>query len=103
VIELKVKKLSGLSKISGLLGVDKAYPVFFKTRFGIHTFGLRFPIDVIVLNKDNKVVRIKEDLQPNKIFIWNPKHDKVLELPAGKIKKLIIKFGERIKIQFNLY
>ena len=87
MVKLKVKLLSGIDKIKGLSGAKKAYPVFFQTRFGIHTFGLKFPIDVLILDQDDMVVKLAENLKSNRIFIWNPLFDKCIELPAGEIKK----------------
>lgn len=96
--ELKVKLLNSFKdKTIGLLGREKAYSVFFKTRFGIHTFGMKFPIDVVILDKNNKVVKIFENLKPNRIFFWLPVFDKVLELPKGEIAINKIKLGEKIE------
>lgn len=82
----------------GLIGKKRAFPVLFETRFGIHTIGLSFPIDVIVLDEKNRVVKIKENLETNNLFFWSPIYFKVLELPAGFIKKEKIKMGDRIKL-----
>ena len=51
----------------GLIGKDPT-PLFFKTRFGIHTFGVITPIDVLILDKNYKVVKIKA-LLPLGLFI----------------------------------
>jgi hypothetical protein len=56
VITLRVKILTGIESVLGLMGNKKPGSVFFNTRFGIHTFGVRFPIDILILDKDNKVV-----------------------------------------------
>lgn len=66
--------------------MDNIYPVYFETRFGIHTFGMTKPIDVFILNKENKVVKICKSIKPGRIFIWNPKYYKVLETPVDFIK-----------------
>lgn len=95
---IAVKKLTLLEACRGLMGKTKPEAILFKTRFGIHTFFMRFPIDVIILNKDYTVVKIKQNLQPNTIFIWNPKYTIVLELPQGTIEKEKIKIGEKLKI-----
>jgi len=58
-----------------------------KTHFGIHTFGMGYPIDVLVLDKKNNVAAMKKNVKPNRIFLWNPKFQTVIELPAGTIKK----------------
>lgn len=97
-VKLKVKKLSGWRAAIGLINSKKAHPVFFKTRFGIHTFGLKFPIDVLILDKNNKVVKVCKNLKPNRIFLWNPKFFNVIELPAGQIGRDKIKIGDTIKI-----
>lgn len=71
----------------GLIGSKKPKSILFETRFGIHTFFMKFPIDVIILDDNKKVVAIKESLKSNRIFMWNPKYKTVIELPEGMIKK----------------
>jgi uncharacterized membrane protein (UPF0127 family) len=101
MIEFTVKKLISIKdKSIGLVNSKKAYPVYFQTRFGIHTFGMRFPIDVIILDKSNRVVKIVENLQPFRIFIWNPFFNQVIELPVGTIEKYNISKGKTIIIRF---
>jgi len=97
---LKVKVLKSFKdKALGLINSKKAFPVLIKTRFGIHTFGLRFPVDVLVLDKGNKVVRTSINLRQNRFFMWNPKFYTVIELPQGQIIKKNIKLGDTIKIK----
>lgn len=97
MVQLKVKELKSLKdKTIGLINAKKAYPVLIKTRFGIHTFGLKFAIDVLILNKENQVVKLVENLKPNRIFLWNPIFYKVIELPAGIIKEKRIRVGDKI-------
>lgn len=99
MIKLFAKKSANLKeKIQGLIGKEKAYCLMIETRFGIHTFGLKFPIDVLILNDKNIVVSIKERLRPNKIFMWNPIYKKVIELPSGTIEKKQIKVHDPIDI-----
>lgn len=92
MVTLKVKRLKSLKERTvGLIGKEEITSVIFETRFGIHTFGLKAPIDVLILDNQNRVVKIKESLSPSRIFLWNPKYKIVLELPSGTIKKLNIK------------
>jgi uncharacterized membrane protein (UPF0127 family) len=99
VITIKAKNCSKiLDKSLGLIGKTTPQPIFFKTRFGIHTLGLLFPIDVMILDDNFKVTKLKSGLKPNKIFLWNPKFENVLELPEGWIKKKKIKLGKQIKL-----
>lgn len=102
MLTLKVKELkSWKEKLVGLIGQQKPQALFFKTRFGIHTFGLKFPIDIIILDKNNKVVKIKINLGPNKLFFWNPVYNRVIELPRVKIAKNNISLGKIIQLIDN--
>ena len=89
------------SKSIGLLGAKKAYPVFFKTRWGIHTYFLQFSIDVLILDSGNIVIKAVKDLPPYSIVVWHPRYENVLELPAGEIKKNDFKLGDRIEITYT--
>ncbi len=100
-MELKVKHLSGFNKTKGLLFAKKAYPIFFKTRFGIHTFGMKFPIDVLILSENKEVVKVAKNLLPNKFILWNPTYSRVIELPEGDIEKHKIKIGQVIQLKIR--
>jgi uncharacterized membrane protein (UPF0127 family) len=98
---LKVKALKNeLERIKGLIGVKDVHPVYFQTRFGIHTFGVLSPVDVIILDDEYRVVKIMEKLKPFRIFVWNPKYENVIEAPSKTIKENKIKLGEKITLQF---
>lgn len=101
-MEIKAKKLtSWTQKSEGLLNYKKAEPVYFETRWGIHTFFMKFPIDVAIIDDNNETVTLKESLQPNRIFIWNPRHKKVLEFPAGQIQRLGLKIGSSVNLNLT--
>jgi hypothetical protein len=82
----------------GLIGAKKAFPLILKTSFGIHTFGVPFPIDVLVLDQEKKVVGVKESMRPFSFFVWNPKYNVVIELPEGAIKKTKTSIGDKLTI-----
>jgi len=98
MIHLVARYAKGFNKIKGLIGKNAAETILIKTRFGIHTFGLQFPIDIIVLDKHGIVQVIKHSFHPNGIFLWPVKYDRVLELPEGMIREKGIKKGEKITI-----
>lgn len=85
-------------KIIGLIGAKKPMTILLKTRFGIHTFGVRFPLDIVILDKNNRVVSLKKSLGINRLFFWNPRYDTVIELPKGMIEEKKVKIGDFIKI-----
>lgn len=89
--------LTGFKKIIGLMGEDKPQTVVFKTRFGIHTFFLKFPIDLVIVSKEKKVVFLKKSVKPNRVVFWDFRYDTVIELPEGLIEKLNINKGSILK------
>lgn len=97
---LKVKRLHGFAKVKGLIGEKSRKPIYFQTRFGIHTFGVRFPVDVVILDNKNRVVKLKQNLEPYRLFFWNPIYNQVLELPEGIIKKKNIQLGQQIRLVY---
>ena len=93
-INLKVKIAKSLyDKMFGMILRRNRDGLIFKTRFGIHTFFMKKPIDLLI-SDNNKKVRLIKKIMPNRIFIWNPKFDTVIELPEGSIKKLNIEVGD---------
>ncbi len=66
---------------------------------GIHTFGLRFHIDVIYLDSQCQVLHVIEHLGPLRIAPLRLGCASVLELPAGSIYKSGTQVGDRLLIQ----
>jgi uncharacterized membrane protein (UPF0127 family) len=87
VITKNFLKKSCFGKLIGLINKKTPEAIVFNARFGIHTFFMKFPIDIIVCDKNNRIVFLKEDVKPYKIIFWNIKFDKVVELPAGSLLK----------------
>ncbi len=90
---------TGLSKMVGLLFKQEVEAIVFRTRFGIHTFLMSKPFDLIVLNKRYEVVFIKESVKPNRVILWNPKYDIVLELPAGSVNNSKTGLGDKLNLK----
>ncbi|MGA2911321.1 MAG: DUF192 domain-containing protein [Candidatus Levyibacteriota bacterium] len=89
--------LKGFGKMKGLLGENEAKTLVFETRFGIHTFFLKFPIDLLVLD-DNGVVKLARTVKPNRIVFWNIRFKTVIELPLGTLHKTRTKIGDIIAL-----
>jgi uncharacterized protein len=63
---------------------------------GIHTFGMKFPIDVVFLDRDKKVVKVRPHMGPRRISLCLPAHS-VLELPAGVIAEARTQPGDQLE------
>ena len=57
----------------------------------IHTFFMNYPIDVVFLNKDNKVVKVIENMKPWRLSSFYFRANKVLELMGGTLKNRLNK------------
>ena len=82
----------------GLLGTKRPRTVWFLTRWGIHTFGMRYPIDVIILDKRGNVQVLRKQLLPQRFFFWNPRYNLVIEAPVGTIREKKITKGLHIAL-----
>jgi uncharacterized membrane protein (UPF0127 family) len=90
-----------LARLRGLLGKirmrsDEA--VWIVPSRGIHTFGLRFAIDVVYLDAQQRVVDTIENLKPLRITGIRWHCASVLELPARSIYRLGIEVGDQLLI-----
>ncbi|HUI05641.1 MAG TPA: DUF192 domain-containing protein [Verrucomicrobiae bacterium] len=90
-----LKRMVGLlnrrnfAKGEGLL-LDRCY--------GVHTFGMRFPIDVLFLDKDLRVIRAVKSLPPYRTSIVK-KAVYVLELPVGALEASHTEENDQIQIR----
>jgi uncharacterized membrane protein (UPF0127 family) len=89
-----------LSRAVGLLGqlrLDPGGGLFIDPSSGIHTFGMRFAIDVVALDRRLRVRSLKENLGPFRIagLSWT---SCVLELPAGTIRDSATRIGDQLEI-----
>lgn len=90
-----------LKRMKGLLGRSEMLAgeaLWIKPCMSIHTFFMKFPIDVVFLNKRNRVVAVIKNLQPNRMTRLYFKAVSVLELPAGIIEATGTEVGDEIEI-----
>ena len=65
---------------------------------GVHTFGMRFPLDLIYLDHSGNVVDVLENVRPWRVAPIRMSAASVLELPAGAIYTSGTQRGDRIEI-----
>jgi hypothetical protein len=86
-----------LSRMKGLLGrssLPTGEGLWIIPCKGIHTFCMKFPIDVIFLDRDNTVVALLHDFPPNRISRIYAKVASVIELTAGTVSQASIETGD---------
>jgi hypothetical protein len=87
--------------MKGLLGkkeLPQGEALWIKPCFSVHTFFMKFSIDVIFLNKKNQVIAAVRNLKPNRITRLYPQSLSVLELPTGTIDDTNTAIGDKIEI-----
>jgi uncharacterized protein len=65
-------------------------------KVAITMFFVFFPIDIVFLDKDKRVVELKENLRPFRNYISKEKIHSFIELKQGIIKKYSIKKGQHL-------
>jgi uncharacterized membrane protein (UPF0127 family) len=65
---------------------------------GIHTIGMKFPIDVLFLDKNCVILAIVSGMMPYRISGVQLRAFSVLELPSGTIKKSQTEVGDKLEI-----
>lgn len=65
---------------------------------GVHTFAMRFPIDVIYLDRDYYVVHIEPNLKPWRVAPVRLRAVSVLELPQDTLSSTQTSIGDRVEI-----
>jgi uncharacterized protein len=67
---------------------------------GVHTMGMRFPIDVLYLDSNKVVVHVEEQLKPWRVAPVRAQARSVLELPGATVNATQTAVGDKIEIEF---
>jgi len=84
----------------GLLGRDSLDPsaaLIIAPCSAIHTFFMRFVIDVVFVDHDGRVLKTVSDLKPWRIAA-SPRAYAVVELNAGAIRRSELAVGDRVSL-----
>ncbi|MQY13448.1 hypothetical protein SRB5_35960 [Streptomyces sp. RB5] len=84
----------------GLLGLDAPPPgaLLLTPASGIHTFGMRFPLDVAYLSRDLRVLAV-HTVAPNRLGRPRLRARHVLEAGAGTFAPLGLVRGVRVAVE----
>jgi uncharacterized membrane protein (UPF0127 family) len=97
-IDLELKS-SFFQKFRGLLGVkhlgEKQGIVLVGCK-QVHTFWMQFPIDIVVLDKDFKIIDFVGDLKANKISPYYRRGYYIIELATNPINEKLFKEGKKV-------
>ncbi len=91
-----------LSRLRGLLGRTGLGPgegLVIVPCTSVHMLGMKFPLDVLHLDKSGTVLKMHPDLQPGQFgaFVWHS--HLAVELPAGTIAATGTAVGDRVILE----
>jgi uncharacterized membrane protein (UPF0127 family) len=94
------------SRLRGLLGTAaddfrNGCGLWIRPCRGVHTLAMRFPIDVVYLNRAGTVVHVEHNLQPWRFSPIRVQAASVLELPSHTVARTETALGDSIEIQMK--
>ena len=95
VAETSAARRRGLLKHTGLNPGEGLWIVPCEA---VHSFGMKFPIDVVFLNRAGRVLKLRHDMTRRGIAMCLRAHS-VLELPAGTLAATGTEVGDQLEVQ----
>lgn len=92
---------SAQERIRGLLGRDSLpshEALLLKKCWSVHTFGMRFAIDVLFLDRRQRVVAIHHEV-PRRRVLASLRATQTLEMPAGAARRLGLEIGDPLTFE----
>ena len=90
-----------LTRMRGLLGrrgLPRGQGLLIEPTWSVHTWFMRFPIDVVFLDRDLTVLELRKDLRP-----WRAaarfRARSALELASGECDRLRLEVGDRLAFE----
>ncbi len=84
----------------GLLGQDSlgaSTALVLSPCWSIHTMFMRFPIDVVFVDRDGRALRIVRELAPWRIAVA-PRAHAVIEFPARSLQARDVRVGDELRL-----
>jgi uncharacterized protein len=93
---------TGLSRIVGLLGerhLAAGDGLLIVPSQGVHTWGMLFPIDVVVLDREWNVLALRRRMRAFRVTRLFWKAAAVLELPSGMLDSTATSVGDTLRFE----
>ncbi len=95
-----------LSRLIGLLATSpddfgNGRGLWIRPCRGVHTLAMRFPIDVVYLDRAGQVVHVEHNLKPWRFSPIRMQAASVLELPSQTVARTATVLGDRIEIKLK--
>ena len=91
------------TRLRGLIGVKELAPgtgILIKPCHGVHCMFMSIPIDVIYVDKEDKVVAVDKAMKPWAIGKMYGQSVYVIEMPAGTIEQTATQPGDQLAVRY---
>jgi uncharacterized protein len=95
IADTSAKRRTGLLKHTGL---EPGEGLWIAPCEAVHTIGMKFPIDVLFLDKKKKVLKIKKAMPRWRMAVSLFAHS-VLELPSGRAEETQTAAGDQLEFE----
>ncbi len=95
IADTSQKRRTGLLKHTGLAPGEG---LWIAPSEGVHTFGMKFPIDVVFLSRSKKILKVRPNMVRGRISLSLMAHS-VLELPAGTLEQTGTSAGHQLEFE----
>jgi hypothetical protein len=94
------------SRLRGLLGISEndfrnGAGLWIRPCRGVHTLAMRFPIDVVYLDRAGTVVHVEHNLQPWRFSPLRMQAASILELPSHTVARTGTALGDSVEIKMK--
>jgi uncharacterized membrane protein (UPF0127 family) len=97
-LELAIDSATRRKGLLGREGLEAGTGMVIAPSNSVHTFFMRFPIDIIFLDRSGRVLKIRHRVPARRVAFSTTAHA-VLELPSGTAEAVGIKVGQQIALQ----
>jgi uncharacterized membrane protein (UPF0127 family) len=91
--DTSVRRLIGLLGRRALIAGEG---IWIQPSSGVHTFGMKFAIDVVGLDREMRIVKLWRQVKPQRMTALSTKISSVLELASGEIDAHSLEIGQRL-------
>lgn len=95
IADTSAKRRTGLLKHTGLAPGEG---LWIAPTEGVHTFGMKFTIDVAFLNKKRQIIKVRPNMVKRRMSVHLLAHS-VLELPAGTLDATGTQKGDQLEFE----
>ena len=93
---------TALKRLRGLIGRQALAPneaLWLRPCNGIHTFWMRFAIDVIFVDRQLRIVKLVENIRPFRLTLPAAQAASVIEMPAHTISQHNLRCGDELRVE----